>query len=65
MLSGSRGPRHTPSGSQASGKQDDYSDKSILDGQIGMGKILRTNDISVEFHDRKTSGPDSRGLEEV
>lgn len=38
----------------ASHKQDDWSDKSILDGnRPNPGKIVQTNEVAVEYQDRK------------
>lgn len=34
-------------------KQDDDSEKSILEGKASPGKILRRNEIVVEYQDRK------------
>lgn len=40
---------HNPSAN----KLDDGSDKSILDGRASPGKIVRRNEIVVEYQDRK------------
>lgn len=44
-----RGSQRTSPGQ----KQDDWSDKSILDGNTTPGRILQTNMVAVEFQDRK------------
>jgi hypothetical protein len=35
------------------GSTDDWSDKSILEGRASPGKIVQTNEINVEYQDRK------------
>jgi hypothetical protein len=39
--------------SRAAQKHDDWSDKSILQESPSQGKIVQTNEIAVEYQDRK------------
>lgn len=55
-----RGPNHSVvvtagrrSNNASGSKLDDGSEKSILDGKTSSGKIVRRNEVVIEFQDRK------------